>query len=592
MKIASFVRDGEIDCGLVDGDQGYRVFDNHPVIGSLNSESRIFHLLGLSPEERDRVDEEMKGAPLISSSEIKLLPAIPHCPLYIYNHANNPTVWKRQMNRVWEVTRLPYMRIRSYSCFSGDGWEIPIHPGTTLTCGAELGVVIGREAYRVPPEKAVEHIAGLVCLNDNFINGDHEAFIDNSSPESEMHQHQGLHVLFKTGDGNGGMGPWITTAEEFEKVIENRLQHQASDRYRQVHAASWVYDKMMWTKINGEICDEAYTGTYLFGAEWMITYLSRFMTLPTGSIVGLGAAGWDGVHLPSMDEPGTAVEVAVELQGVGASRTTVRRQAVDEVNESPYIKNITAAGLDPTKAVQKRPGRSLWVQRGNNPESDPGLPVTGLNPILFPTTALKEDASPIILPPHATSIRLSVQVAGIIGPGFIYGLGSDGRKINEEECIERICLLVSVRDTSLIDAIKDPFPYEMRAAYFFSSCADGFFRLGDPLPYKNIEDLSAQTIKMSLPGIGEHNYSIADYRFGFSEMLAMISRTITLFPGDVLSLGAAGAELAIPADTKIEKADTSDKNGNGILSVNASWGATMRLTFDDQRDSQFLEVKR
>ena len=72
----------------------------------------------------------------------------------------------------------------------------------------------------------------------------------------------------------------------------------------------------------------------------------------------------------------------------------------------------------------------------------------------------------------------------------------------------------------------------------------------------------------------------------------MISRTITLFPGDVVSLGAAGAELVIPSDAKIEKADTSEKNGNGILSINASWGATMRLTFDDQRDSRFLEVSR
>lgn len=592
MKIASFIRDGEIDCGLVDGDQGYRVFDDHPVIGSLNSESRIFHLLGLSPEERDLVDEEMKDAPLISSNVIKLLPAIPHCPLYIYNHANNPIVWKRQINREWEVTRLPYMRIRSYSCFSGDGWEIPIHPGTTLSCGAELGVVIGREAYRVHPENAVDHIAGLVCLNDNFIEGDHEAFIDNSSSESEMHQHQGLHVLFKTGDGNGGMGPWITTAEEFEKVIETRLQQQASDRYRNVHAASWVYDKMMWTKINGEICDEAYTSTYLFGAEWMITYLSRFMTLPTGSIVGLGAAGWDGVHLPSMDEPGAEVEVAVELQGVGALHTTVRRQAMDEVSESPFIKNITAAGLDPATAIKKRPGRALWVQRGNNPKSDPGLPVTGLNPMLFPTTALNEDISPIILPPHATSIHLSVQVAGIVGPGTIYGLGSDGRKINEEECIDRICLLVGVRDTSLIDAIKDPSPYEMRAAYMFSCCADGFFKLGEAIPFKNIEDLSAQTLNLSLTGIGECNYCVADYRFGFSEMLEMISRTITLFPRDIVSLGAAGAELVIQSDTKIERADTSNKNRNGLLSVNASWGATMHLTFDDQRDSRFREVKR
>ena len=592
MKIASFIRDGKIDCGLIEGNQGYRVFDNHPVLGTLKSERRIFHLLGLMSEERDQVDLEMKDAPLISRNDLKLLPAIPLCPLYIYNHANNPTVWKRQTGREWEVTRIPYLRVRSYSCFSGDGWEIPLHTGTSLSCGAELGVVIGREAYRVSPEKAVEHIAGLVCLNDNILFGAHEEFIDSSSPESEMHQHQGLHVLFKTGDGNGGMGPWITTAEEFEKVIADKLRPQALERYRQVHAASWIYDKMMWTKINGDPCDESYTGTYILGAEWMITYLSRFMTLPTGSIVGLGAAGWDGVPLPSLEEPGASIEMAVELQGVGALRTTVRRQAEDEVKESPFIKNITALGLDPATALKKRPGRSLWVLRGNNPESDPGAPVTGLNPILFPSTALREDANPIILPPHSTHICLSVQVAGIVGPGFLYEFGRDGQDITVEECMESICLLLVVRDTSLIEAIKDPFPYEMRAAYFLSCCGDGFFRLGDPVPFKNIEALSAQTLTLSLPGVGNNDYRVADYRFGFSEMLAMISRTITLFPGDVVSLGAAGFELEIPSDYKIEKVENEYDTGNGILSVNASWGAAMRFTFDDQRDSRYREIRR
>ena len=588
MKIASFVRDGEIDCGLVEGDQGYRVFDEHPVISGLSTERRIFYLLGLTPEERDQVEMEMKEAPLISCNDLKLLPAIPLCPLYIYNHANNPTVWKRQTGREWEVTRIPYLRVRSYSCFSGDGWEIPLYTGTSLSCGAELGVVIGREAYRVSPEKAVEHIAGLVCLNDNILFGAHEEFIDTSSPESEMHQHQGLHVLFKTGDGNGGMGPWITTAEEFEKIMAARLQPQALDRYRQVHAASWIYDKMMWTKINGDTCDESYTGTYLSGAEWMITYLSRFMTLPTGSIVGLGAAGWDGVPLPSLDEPGASVEVAVELQGVGALRTKVRRQVVDEVKESPFIKNIIALGLDPARAMSNRPGGSLWVLRGNNPESDPGEPVTGMNPMLFPSTALREDASPITLPPHSTQIHLSIQVAGIVGPGFIYEFGRDGQDISVEECLESICLLLMVRDNSLIEAIKDPWPYEKRAAYMLSCCGDGFFRLGDSVPFNNIRDISAQTLNMSLPGIGDNNYGIADYRFGFSEILAMISRTITLFPGDIVSLGAAGSELVIPSNTKIENL----ANGDAILSVNASWGAAMRFTFDDQRDSRCRETRR
>ncbi len=117
--------------------------------------------------------------------------------------------------------------------------------------------------------------------------------------------------------------------------------------------------------------------------------------------------------------------------------------------------------------------------------------------------------------------------------------------------------------------------------------ARGSLRLGGhSVTPETIQDLAAHTLSMSLPGVGEVTSSLADYRFGFSDMLAMISRTITLLPGDVVSLGAAGVELEVSPEHRISIDD------GVMLEASASWGASMRVAFDDQRDTRFRESKR
>ena len=586
MKIASFSRDGRIDCGIVQTDDTFKVFDGHPVLGSIEPEKRLFHLLRLDPDERRRIDSEMGDALVVRRSEVGMLPAVPLCPLYIYGHANNPTVWKRQISRDWETTRVPYMRIRSFSCFSGDGWPLYVPRNATVSVGAELGVVVGREAYRVSLDKAKNHISGLLALNDNFLQGAHDEFVDTSSEASVMHQNQGLHVLYKTADGNGGMGPWIAAAEELEDVMSRRFCPQAIERYVQKNAVPWIYDKIMRTRVGGELFDESYTNAYLLGAEWLIAYFSRFMRLPTGTILGLGAAGWDGVQPPPVPEGDEPIQVSVELQDVGTLRTEVKRMPSFEKGESPFIRSRKNLGLSPVPPLSERPGRSLWVLRGNNPESEPDAPVTKMNPILYPSTSLREDRSPIVLPPHASSIRLAVHIAGIVGQKALYNTGVSRlgpADDSDTDGLDGICLLLSVRDMSLLEAVNDPTPYEARAAYLLGSSGEGFFRMGAPVTPSSIGGLMNATLSASLPSVGKINVQTSGYRFGFSDMLAMVTRTITLLPGDILSLGSAGTELEVPADCKLD---------GEVLEIGSSWGAKMSFTFQDERDTGARESQR
>ena len=82
MKIASFVRNGLIDCGLVE-ENGFRILDQHPEFSSIPSESLLLKLLSLSPEARQKISTDLKNSLVIPATSVKLLAAL---PLYIFAH--------------------------------------------------------------------------------------------------------------------------------------------------------------------------------------------------------------------------------------------------------------------------------------------------------------------------------------------------------------------------------------------------------------------------------------------------------------------------------------------------------------------------
>ena len=209
-----------------------------------------------------------------------------------------------------------------------------------------------------------------------------------------------------------------------------------------------------------------------------------------------------------------------------------------------------------------------------------------MNPILYPSTSLREDESPIVLPPHATTIRFAVHAAGTVGSKALYRTGGSREEPGDgadTDGLDGICLLLSIRDISLLEAVKDASLYEARAAYLLGCSGDGFFRMGAPVSPSSIGDLMNQTLTVSLSGIGEIRNSTSDYRYGFSDMIAMVTRTITLLPGDLLSLGSAGTELEVPAERKLEGV---------VLEIGSSWGAKMSFEFQDEREPGSREPRR
>jgi hypothetical protein len=66
MRLASFVREGRIDCGVLT-EGGYRVFDGHPALGGMPPERRLVAVLAMSADDRRRLADELPGARAVPS---------------------------------------------------------------------------------------------------------------------------------------------------------------------------------------------------------------------------------------------------------------------------------------------------------------------------------------------------------------------------------------------------------------------------------------------------------------------------------------------------------------------------------------------
>lgn len=152
------------------------------------------------------------------------------------------------------------MKPLSAICGPNDGVELP-RDSDSVDWEVELGVVIGRRAKYVSEADAPEHIAGYCLVNDL---ADRYLQSNRGGDTSKGRGH----------DSFGPIGPYLVTADEIANPQDLRL----------------------WLEIDGVRMQNGHTADMLFGVNYLIAYLSRFMTLLPGDIIstgtpaGLGAA--------------------------------------------------------------------------------------------------------------------------------------------------------------------------------------------------------------------------------------------------------------------------------------------------------------
>lgn len=183
----------------------------------------------------------------------------------------------------------PVVFMKATTCISGPNDDIVRPYGATrLDWEVELGVVIGTRARNVPEEKALQHVAGYCIVND---------VSERSWQFSTSQWDKG-----KGCDTFGPIGPWLVTTDEIRDP-------QTLD---------------LWLEVNGEEMQTGNTRDMIFSIAYIVSHLSRYMTLLPGDIITTGAPAGSGMgHKPEPRylQPGDVVTLGI--QNLGEQRQKV-----------------------------------------------------------------------------------------------------------------------------------------------------------------------------------------------------------------------------------------------------------------------------
>ena len=164
-----------------------------------------------------------------------------------------------------------------------DGGYIDSHPEVTqkLDYEAEVAFVIGKDACKVPADRAAEYVFGYTILND-------------VSAREVQTRHKQFY-LGKSLDTFTPMGPCIVTADEFAFPPEIGVR----------------------CLVNGELRQDGNTRQWIYGIQDVISDLSAGMTLKAGTIISMGTPAGVGMgfDLPRFLQRGDVVEC--QADGIG-----------------------------------------------------------------------------------------------------------------------------------------------------------------------------------------------------------------------------------------------------------------------------------
>jgi 2-keto-4-pentenoate hydratase/2-oxohepta-3-ene-1,7-dioic acid hydratase in catechol pathway len=162
----------------------------------------------------------------------------------------------------------------------GDHIRIPREKSQT-DYEVELALVIGKRAYRVLEEDALDHVFGWTILHDV------------SAREVQLKDNQ--ITLGKNPDTFCPLGPEIVTSDELGDPMTLRVS----------------------TTVNGEVMQDASTADFIFSPARMIAFITNLITLEPGDLVSTGTPGGVGFSRDPQVflKPGDTVTVAVDRIG-------------------------------------------------------------------------------------------------------------------------------------------------------------------------------------------------------------------------------------------------------------------------------------
>ena len=188
-----------------------------------------------------------------------------------------------------EVPPEPIMFMKATSAVIGPNDNVIIPKNSFKSdWEVELGVIIGKEAKYISEDQSQDHIAGYCVVND-------------LSERAFQIEHSGQWVKGKSCDTFGPIGPYLVTKEE---VLDPQ-------------------NLTMWLDVNGKRMQDGSTSTMVYGVNFLVSYISQFMSLEPGDIISTGTPPGVGMGMnPQVFlKPGDVMRLGIEGLGEQKQKT-------------------------------------------------------------------------------------------------------------------------------------------------------------------------------------------------------------------------------------------------------------------------------
>lgn len=224
------------------------------------------------------------GTGIFSKHEVHIGPPVLHPKKIIcvgLNYADHINEMKR------DLPTHPVVFAKFENTLMGPEDSFPLRTSLTskLDYEGELAFVIGKTAYRVPEEEALDYVAGYTVAND--------------ITARDMQKRTVQWLQGKTLNKSLPLGPWLVTADELKDPHSLSIQ----------------------TTVNGEIRQKSNTSNLVFNVNRLVAFLSNIVTLEPGDIIVSGTPGGVGEAQGLFLQVGDVV--SVEIEGIGQIVTKI-----------------------------------------------------------------------------------------------------------------------------------------------------------------------------------------------------------------------------------------------------------------------------
>ena len=183
----------------------------------------------------------------------------------------------------------PIVFMKATSSINGPNDDIEISKDSQkLDWEVELGIVIGKEAKNITEKEAEAHILGYCLVND-------------ISEREWQIEKMGQWVKGKSHDTYGPIGPYLVTKEEIKDINNLNLS----------------------LDVNGKRMQSGNSSTMIFNVYYLVSYLSKFMSLQAGDIITTGTPPGVGMGMKPQVFLKAGDELKLSIENLGEQNSKV-----------------------------------------------------------------------------------------------------------------------------------------------------------------------------------------------------------------------------------------------------------------------------